>query len=392
MGSPHLQLWTRIGTMNQRSRLGVRLGLGWRGFREGREKVLRLPSFRRLSSTLSRLFLSPILIFFYGTFLSLAAIHPSADFVTIGLLLPPEQSEAISLRQGAMLGLDHANQAAGTPARLSFRGRPGQWGTEGDEAAALALDEEVMAIITPSSGTASHQILQVSGRTRVPVVSLCPDNSVTRTGIPWAVRIVPRAEEEALAIFLGTTNGPGKPLRWTAFVPPDRAGREATHDLQAAARTAGCRLDSPVQAPARPNDQTPELGSLLKAQPPAILLWLDPAPAGQLAQWLRKAGFKGLLAGPGRLRSATFLATAGQAAEGVIIPTILPAQAPDLARQFTQDYQRRFAVEPDFTAMMAYDAVLLLADVLRQPGGQSHRAFPLQESVAGASEIGRAHV
>ena len=120
--------------------------------------------------------------------------HRPDDSLAIGLLLPPDAVEAASLRQGASLGVEMANRSSGPKVRLVLRGRPGQWGTEGGEAAALALDEGVAGIVTPSAGTAAHEILQVSGRTRVPVISLCPDSSVTAAGVPWVVRILPRTE------------------------------------------------------------------------------------------------------------------------------------------------------------------------------------------------------
>src|SRR5262249_23268247 len=137
---------------------------------------------------------------------------------------------------------------AGPPARLVLRGRSGQWGTEGNEAAALALDEDVAGMITPTAGTAAHEMLQVSGRTRVPVVSLCPDSSVKQAGVPWGVRVSPGTEEQARAIFTGLskTAGGKTARRWTAFVPTGRAGREATRDLKAAAQAAECALVEPT--------------------------------------------------------------------------------------------------------------------------------------------------
>lgn len=318
----------------------------------------------------------------------LLADEPAPAPMAVGLLVSPEESETASLRQGATLGIEHANQTPGARTRLVVRGQPGQWGTEGDEAAVLALDEEVGAIIAPSTGTPSHQILQVAGRTRVPVASLCPDFSVTGTGIPWLLRIVPRGDEEARTLFTGLTHGSeGKPLRWAALVPRDRAGREAARDLLAAAKAAACFLDEPVRLPPKSGDFSSVAGNLLASRPAAILLWTDPAAAGRMAQSLRQAGFRGLLAGPGRLRSPAFLSTAGKAAEGVVIPAIFPTQDSMLRRpRFTEEYRRRFANEPDFTAEMAYDAARLLTDVLRTSCEQPPcRAFPLQEIFPGIS-------
>jgi len=105
----------------------------------------------------------------------------------------------------------------------------------------MVLDEEVAGLIAPPGGAPSHLVLQVAGRTAVPVVSLCSDSSVTGAGIPWMIRIVPAAIDEARALFTGVVGeSPGRGLRWAALVPTERAGREAASDLAKAAGAAGC--------------------------------------------------------------------------------------------------------------------------------------------------------
>jgi branched-chain amino acid transport system substrate-binding protein len=313
---------------------------------------------------------------------------PSAPTLPIGLLAPPDPSEATSLRQGAMLGIEHANAIPGAKARLVVRGRPGQWGTEGDEAVGLALDEGVAAIITPSGGSAAHQILQVAGRTQVPVVSLCSDTSVTGAGVPWAVRIVPRTDEEARAIFSGVPASLAgrKPLRWAALVPPDRAGREAARDLQTAAAAAGCRLTEPTRVQTT-NGYQAQVSEVLAARPDAVLLWTEPRPAADLARSLRQAGFDGQLAGPSRLCSESFLQSAGKAAEGLVLATLAVSSEGRTSQiQFATEYQKHFSTPADPLAAMAHDAVLLLVHVLRASAPEvAFRSFPLREAVTGTS-------
>ena len=146
----------------------------------------------------------------------------------IGLLLPPEEAEAVSLRQGAQLAVDRANKTQGFTRELLIRGRIGQWGADGEEAGKLVIDESVQGLIAPPGGAPSHLALQVSGRTATPVVSLCSDSSVTKAGIPWMARIVPETGDEARAIF--NTFKVDRKFRWCALVPPERAGREAAKD------------------------------------------------------------------------------------------------------------------------------------------------------------------
>ncbi|MBI4664712.1 MAG: amino acid ABC transporter substrate-binding protein, partial [Verrucomicrobia bacterium] len=303
-------------------------------------------------------------------------------------MTPTNEVEALSLRQGARLAVEGANRTLSEKVRLVVRGRAGQWGTESDEVSSLALDEQVSAIIAPPGGAASHQVLQVAGRTRVPVISLCPDSSVTGTGIPWIVRIVPRTDEQALAVFSAwTTNRLGHPLRWAAIVPEGRAGRETSRDLMSAARNARCSLDEPVALSQPPIDWRPLLKMLLANRPDGILVWMEARRGGHLVRSLRDAGFGGLLAGPESLQSRTFLQSTGPAAEGFVIPVIVPTdESRRRTRIFSEAHRRQFGSEPDFTATMAHDAAALLIQLsLATPHGPPFGWFPLQGRFAGAS-------
>jgi len=308
----------------------------------------------------------------------------------IGLLLPPEEAEAASLRQGVALAAEHANQAPGPRVEVVVRGRPGQWGADGDEAARMALDDEVGGLIAPPGGAASHLTLQVAGRTAIPVVSLCPDSSVTQAGIPWMVRMVPRNDEEAKLLFTTTTNATSPTPRHCAAVVPDgRAGREVSADLARAAQTRSVRLDKPVEISTNLVGLAEVCTLVLKARPDGILLWLDPVPAGRLAKALRQAGFKGLLAGPSRLCSSAFTLEAGSAAEGVLVPGIVPdSTAAAAGERFWQGYRERYKAEPASTAAFAYDAALLLSEVLRKWEGQPPpRGFLPTNALAGATGL-----
>jgi len=301
----------------------------------------------------------------------------------IGLLLPPGEPEAENIRRGVALGIEHVNRRSDVRFELVVRGRPGQWGTDGDETATLVLDDQVSGVIAPPAGAASHQVLQVAGRTRVPVVSLCPDSSVTGAGVPWAVRVVARTDEEAAAVFLAF------PFvrRWSAVVPADRPGRETTHDLQEAANRGQVGLNQPVRLPTKLNNPEATARSLLADKPDAVLLWVDAAQAGTIARHLRRAEFKGTLAGPGRLRSGAFLSHAAEAAEGLVIPdTVLEVGDAAARVALGNAYAARHGGQPEVWAAFAFDAAQVLAEVLRRAGGQAaFRQFPIAWDLPGAT-------
>lgn len=295
----------------------------------------------------------------------------------IGLVLPPGEPEAETIRRGAQLSAEWLGAELRCPIELIVRGSPGQWGTEGDDAVALALDAGAQALLAPAVGTTVHLVEQVAGRTRIPTASLCSDTSVTGARIPWVLRLVPDNVQEARALFAGARAADGQPVRhWAALVPEGRAGREAAQDLAAAARAAGCELDPVRSVAAHPTHAALTLERLTRSGPAGVLVWLDAAAAGRWVRAIRAAGFCGVLAGPGRLAGPSFLHGAGAAAEGFYATRPeLPVAGRPRADAFAAAFAARYGVEPDPLALAAADAVRVLATVLREAGERPAFAF-----------------
>ena len=312
---------------------------------------------------------------------------PESAKVVIGLLLPPEEAEAASLRAGVLLAVEHANLAPTSSVTLVVRGRTGQWGADAVEAARMVLDDGAQGLIAPPNGTATHLALQVAGRTAVPVISLCADSSVSRTGVPWMVRIAPTTIEEARFLLAGLMADQSEPPQWVALVPDGRAGREVSLDLNRAASAAQRKLKRVCEVSSTLTNLQSVTAQVLKEQPKGVLVWLDPVPAGRLTRSLREGGFAGKLAGPSRCNSPGFLAAAAQASEGFMVPSIVldkPGEARLLS--FQTAFRQRYGIEADLTAVEGYDAVRLLVHLLGKYDSQSlPRAFPLVFSLPGAS-------
>jgi ABC-type branched-subunit amino acid transport system substrate-binding protein len=305
------------------------------------------------------------------------------------LLLPPEEAEAASLRGGAMLAVEQANQAPTPKVTLVTRGRIGQWGADAVEAARMVLDDGAQGLIAPPNGAATHLALQVAGRTAVPVISLCADSSVSQTGVPWMVRIAPTTIEEGRFLLSRLTTGQSDRPQWVALVPDGRAGREISLDLNRAASAAQRKLKRVYEVSSTLTNLESVTAQVLKEQPTGVLVWLDPVPAGRLTKRLREVGFAGKLAGPSRCNSPAFLASSGGASEGFLVPAII-LDTPGEARllSFQAAYRQRYGIEADFTAAEGYDAARLLVHILEKNDPQSlPRAFPLAFSLPGASGV-----
>jgi len=307
----------------------------------------------------------------------------------IGLLLPAQEPQPLSLQQGVMLGVEQANQEGGLPATVVIRGAAGQWGTDAVEAARMVTDDGAEGLIAPRSGASSHLALQVSGRTAVPVISLCPDSSVTQTGVPWMLRITPRTIDEAQTLFLKlAVNGRRNVgARWLALVPSGRPGREIAQDLAQAAASAAVPPPTTIQVKWPLADMPSFCDRVLTNRADAILVCLDPIPAGYFVKSFRAAGFEGPLAGAGWLRCSEFVKAAGPAMGTFVVAAPLLDRSDELRLQrFTSDFRMRFGREPDAMAAMSYDAARLLIHILKRAGDQPARgAFPLTFEHPGAT-------
>jgi branched-chain amino acid transport system substrate-binding protein len=307
--------------------------------------------------------------------------------IVIGLLLPPEEAEAASLREGIQLAVERSNQAPPHQVSLVIRGRTGQWGADAVEAARMVLDDGAQGLIAPPNGAATHLALQVAGRTAVPVISLCSDSSVSLTGVPWMVRIAPTTIEEAKTLFSGLNAGSSGSQQCVALVPDGRAGREITRDLTQAATSALRELTKVLEINSALTNLQFVVTEVMKDQPNTVFVWLDPIPAGILTKNLRSAGFTGKLVGPSRCNSPVFFGSAAGAAEGFLVPGIILDKAGD-ARflSFQTAFHQRYDREPDLTAAESYDAAKLLIHILETTDPQSlPRAFPLGFSLPGAT-------
>ncbi len=307
--------------------------------------------------------------------------------VVIGLLLPPEEAEAASLRAGVLLAVEHANQTSTPPVSVVIRGRTGQWGADAMEAARMVLDDGAQGLIAPPNGAATHLALQVAGRTAVPVISLCSDSSASGTGVPWMVRIAPSTIEEVSALFAGIKADTSSPQRCVALVPDGRAGREIARDLRQAAATSHTEIKDVYEINSTLTNVESVTVQVLKIHPDSVFVWLDPVPAGVLAKNLRAAGFAGKLAGSSRCNSPAFIGAASEASEGFLVPAIRLDEAGEARlRSFQLAFRQCYGREADLTAAEGYDAALLLIHILKTHDSTSvPRAFPLAFSLPGAS-------
>jgi branched-chain amino acid transport system substrate-binding protein len=191
--------------------------------------------------------------------------------------------------------------------------------------------------------------------------------------------VVPRTDQQALALFAAARRPDRSPIHWWAVVPAGRPGREVRRDLGSAARTAATRLDQIVEGGEPNADVAPLARRIAAAAPEGVLLWLAPSQAGAIAAALRSAGYRGRLAGPSTLDAPDFVAAAGAAATGVLATGYCTdAISRARAERFEVQFRRSNGARPDFSAAAAHDAARVLIDALHRAGSRGgYSQFPL---------------
>jgi hypothetical protein len=81
-------------------------------------------------------------------------VAAESTVLKIGLLLPPEEPQALSVREGILLAQEQDSKDSGAKVEVIVRGRIGQWGADAAEAARMVTDEEVAGLIAPPDGAA----------------------------------------------------------------------------------------------------------------------------------------------------------------------------------------------------------------------------------------------
>ena len=290
--------------------------------------------------------------------------------VLIGYFGPsdPAHPEGGDIWRAVDLAIEEAN-AEGGYRGLPFRVIPAwsenPWGTGVSKVARLAYYDKVWAMIGGIDGPSTHLAEQVVAKACLTLISpASTDKTVNLAGVPWMFSALPGdqlaapvvgeallARREPFVILAATdhdshmflvelrkflaTKGAG-PIFEYEFKSGTRDFSELAERVETVAGR-GCRADR-----------------------------RDQPTAGDLLATLREKGFAGrVLGGPSMGRRA-FLAAAGTAAEGVLLPLVDDPTAG--FQRFAETFQAHFEVFPDFAAAQAYDATCLLITAIRKAG------------------------
>ena len=301
-------------------------------------------------------------------------------------------------RNTAKMVVDEINKAGGV------KGRKLElvvYDTAGDATKAVQLatklikDDKVVAIIGPSTTGETMAVIPVAEKEQVPLISCSAGSKITDPVKKWVFKT---AQNDALAVGkIFEYLQKHKQQKIAILTVSDGFGSSGREQLKAQAAKYGITLVSDDTYGPKDTDMTAQLTKIRGSQAQALIVWgTNPGPA-VIAKNAKQLGLKLPLYMSHGVSSKKFIDLAGEAAEGIRLPSgkvlvadVLPnsdSQKKSLMA-FVKDYQNHFKAEGDHFGGHAWDAVMLLKSSIEHGGDTSAAIRDQLEKTSGFSGIG----
>jgi len=298
---------------------------------------------------------------------------------------------------GGIFAITGANSFLGEPERNSMEllaeqinargginGRPIElviYDTEGDATKAvlnankLIEKDNVLAIVGPSLSGTTLGVVPIVEKAQVPLISCAASVKITTPVKKWVFK-TPQTDVMAVAKIYEYMKGQG--LKKIAILSVSNAfGDSGRQQLLEQSADYGYEIVADERFGPQDTDMTPQLTKIRALKPQAIICWgTNPGPA-VIAKNMRQLGIKIPLYQSHGVASKKFIELAGEAADGIILPTgkilvagVLPDSDPQkqILQQYVSDYEARFKVEVSGFGGYAWDGLQILAQAIEKAG------------------------
>lgn len=277
-------------------------------------------------------------------------------------------------RNTARMVVDEINKAGGVKGRkLELI----TYDTAGDATKAVQLatklikDDKVAAIIGPSTTGETMAVIPVAEKEQVPLISCSAGSKITDPVKKWVFKT---AQNDTLAVGrIYEHLQKHKQTKVAILTVSDGFGSSGREQLKSQASKYGITIVSDDTYGPKDTDMTAQLTKIRGSQAQAVICWgTNPGPA-VIAKNARQLGVKIPLFMSHGVSSKKFIELAGEAAEGIKLPSgkvivsdLLPASDPQRKSlmAFVKDYQNHYKAEGDHFGGHAWDAVMLIKNAV----------------------------
>lgn len=272
--------------------------------------------------------------------------------------------------------------------------------TEGDptktvlHAGKLTGKDNVVAIIGPSVTPTTLAIIPQIEKEKLPLISCAAGIKITEPVKPWVFKT---AQNDALAVASIYGHMQKQGIKKIGIITVENAfGESGKEQLTAQAGKFGLEIVQAESFGAKDTDMTAQLTKLRSAQPDAIACWgTNPGPA-VIARNAQQMNLKVPLYQSHGVASPKFIELAGEASEGIILPTgkiLVAQQLPDTDPQkavllrYISEYEKRNQLPVSGFGGYAYDAMQLLEKALKGTEGDKAKIRDNLEKISGHAGV-----
>jgi branched-chain amino acid transport system substrate-binding protein len=249
--------------------------------------------------------------------------------------------------------------------------------TEGDPTKAvmgvskLLNKDQVVAIVGPSTTPTTLAVVGAAEKANTPLISCAAGNKITS---PVKPLIFKTAQSDILAVAAIYAQMQKAGIKKVGLMTVSNAfGESGRQQLEEQAAKFGLEVVAGEKFGGKDTDMTAQLTKIRSAEPDAIVCWgTNPGPA-VVAKNAKQLGLEIPLYQSHGVASPKFIELAGDAAEGIMLPTgkilvadLLPDSDPQKAvlKAYAQKYKETYNAPPSGFGGYAFDAMHILAKTL----------------------------
>ncbi len=244
----------------------------------------------------------------------------------------------------------------------------------------LISRDGVLAVVGTSLTPTTLAVIPLMEKSGIPLVSCAAGINITEPVKPW---IFKTAQSDALAVGAIYEHMKKKGIDKIGILTVENAfGESGKHQLESKASKYGIQIVHAATFGAKDTDMTAQLTRIRSADPAAIVCWgTNPGPA-VVARNVRQLNITVPLYQSHGVASPKFIELAGEAADGILLPTgkiLVADQLPDddpqkqVLTRYIEGFETRFKTPVSGFGGYAYDAMNLLAAAIKGSDGDREK-------------------